>query len=223
MSHAMRFNESTLDALKQTTVVIGEKLFEKNYLAACDGNISFKYDNKIYITKSGSYLWGMEKDDFAIVSLEGEIIENTPSSELPLHLRIYQRTNAQAVIHAHPVNAIALSVAKPELASIPDNILSELAICAGVVPIVAFARPGSELIADAISPYLEKSKNMILAKHGVLSYGDSLKEAFFGVNRIEHTCEVLVKALSVGQLSTISESDVEVLWQIRQQVGHISR
>ncbi|MCF6764210.1 class II aldolase/adducin family protein [Thiotrichales bacterium 19S3-7] len=219
----MKFYESSLEALKQTTIALGNMLFEKNYLAACDGNISFKFDNKIYITKSGSYLWGMEKNDFAIVSLDGEVIENTPSSELALHLRIYQQTNAQAVIHAHPVNAIALSVAKAELAYIPDNILSELAICAGVVPIVPFARPGSELIADAIMPYLAKSKNMILAKHGVLSYGDSLKEAFFGVNRIEHTCEVLVKALSIGQLSTISESDVKILWEIRQQVGHISR
>jgi L-fuculose-phosphate aldolase len=219
----MKFDENSLSELKITAINVGKLLFDKNYIAACDGNISFKYENKIYITRSGSYLWGLDNTDFAVVDLDGRLIFGEPSSELPLHLRIYRHSDATAVIHVHPVHAIAFSLLSNDYGCIPDNILSELAICAGNVPIVKFSQPGTEAIADSIQKHIGHSKNIILAKHGAISYGDSLQEAFFGINRVDHTCEVLIKAMSCGELSEIDSADVEKLWEIRKIVGNVSR
>lgn len=217
----MYFKENTLDEVKQSIILIAKMLHQKNMLAACDGNISYRFENQVLITESGIAKFTLAKNNFAIVSLDGTIISGHPSSEMLMHLAIYRvAKNAKAVIHAHPVNTIALSIAKPEWQLLPNDCISELIIAAGNIPIVPYQLPGSQELASNIANFACEHKLMIMAKHGALVWGDSLLEAYIGMERLEHSCEILLKALCIGQLDKLSKSQVSELFKIRQTLGN---
>ncbi len=218
------FPQESLKEVKSSIMQIGQMLHNKNMLAACDGNISFRFEDRILITKTGSFNWGLSETDFAVISLNGDVIEGTPSSEIAMHLAVYNASNglATSVIHAHPVNAIALSIAKPLWQQLPNNCISELVIAAGIIPIVPYQRPGSKELADEISKHVPERKMMILSRHGALAWGSSLLEAYFGIERLEHSCEILLKASSIGDLSTLNNMEMAELLAIRESVGNIT-
>ena len=218
------FPESSIEDIKLSISKIGKMLHQKNMLAACDGNISFRIDDYILITKTGSFKWGLSNDDFAIVKLNGEVESGEPSSETAMHLAIYNSSNglARAVIHAHPPNAIALSIARPLWQYLPNDCISELVIAAGNIPIIPYQRPASKDLADEISKHVPENKMMVLARHGALSWGGSILEAYFGMERLEHASEVLLKASSIGELSTLNSDQMAELFAIRKRIGNIT-
>ena len=69
-----------------------------------------------------------------------------------MHLRIYRRRpDVQAVVHAHPPVATGFAVAGE---SLPDGVLPEIIYPVGSVPLVPYATPGTEALADAFEPWL---------------------------------------------------------------------
>jgi L-fuculose-phosphate aldolase len=159
----------------------------------------------------------------AIVDLNGKTLKGRPSSELKMHLKVYERCKeAKAVIHAHPPISIAWTIAQPELKELAFGCISELILACGSIPIVPFAFPGTEEMADHLIPFLNDSRTMILARHGVLSWGESLEEAHRGVERIEHAAQVLYYAKNLGGLTELSSKDIEKLREMRKKIGNIT-
>lgn len=76
-------------------------LFSKGLVNGSSGNMSFLDEDKMYITASGSCFGRLSEDDFAILDLDGNILEGKPSKEYPIHLALYQSNNNQAIIHTH--------------------------------------------------------------------------------------------------------------------------
>lgn len=207
----------------------GKLLHQKNYIASCDGNISALMTEKpqgpqVLITRSGVMKSRLKPEDITSVNLQGELTSKTsfgqPSSELKMHLEIYQNQPlAKAVIHAHPPAAIALSVACPELTAMPLDYISELRLALGGVPIVPYQRPGTAQMGEALRPYLSKAKVMILARHGVVSWGENLEEAYRGIERLEHACDIYLRARALGPVNQLPEDEIEVLKQMRKDIG----
>jgi L-fuculose-phosphate aldolase len=202
-------------------VEICKKLNQKNFLSSADGNISFKEsDDRIYITPSGVNKSFITKDDIAIINIQNEIIKGSPSSESLMHLEVYKNCpKAKAVVHAHPPTAIAWTIAKPELNEIPIECMSEVILSVGVIPIVPYARPGTEDLAVNLKPYLPKNRVMILSRHGVLSWGEDLIEAYNGVERIEHSCEILWRAQTLGGCTSLPKEEIDYLKEKRKLLG----
>ena len=114
-------------------------LHSRGMLAACDGNISCRYKDQVIITNSQVFKPWLTLDDFAVVNLDVSIVSGNPSSELLMHLKAYNSNDkVAAVIHAHPPYTISLSIAKSEWSEIPLNVISELVIAAGRIPIPIF-------------------------------------------------------------------------------------
>lgn len=202
-------------------ISICQKLHERNLLAAADGNISLRLpDNTIMITPSGKSKVDLKPEEMAVVDLEGNTLSGNPSSEKSMHLKVYnERPEAQAVVHAHPPTAIAWTVGQPELKFLPAECLSELILAVGALPIVPYARPGTENMGDVLVPYLSDYRALILARHGALSWGESIEEAHRGMERIEHVSEILYKAKLLGGLSTLPSDEVEHLREMRKKLG----
>jgi len=89
--------------------------------------------------------------------------------------------------------------------------MSELVLSVGSIPIVPFARPGSQYMGSGLEPYLPQSRVMILKHHGALSWGEDVDEALNGLERLEHTCEILFKVKAFGGASAKLPAD-EVAW-----------
>lgn len=209
------------DELIDELIQVAKLLHSKNFLAANDGNLSYRIDQKrILITPSGVPKWKLSPDDYALVSESGEILHGKPSSELAMHLKVYQECpKARCVVHAHPPVSIAWSIAKPHLKFLPDECISELILATGRIPIAPYARPGTSQMAEALSAFLPEYRVMILARHGALSWGESVEEAYNGIERLEHAALILKEAESLGGLSTLPVHEIEFLREKRKEIG----
>lgn len=196
-------------------------LHHKNMLAACDGNISYRYDdNTILITPSGKPKFLLEENDIAVIDINGKVIKGNPSSEMLMHLEVYKmRADARAVIHAHPPTAVAYSIAHPAAKEIPGKSFSELILAVGKLPIVPFQMPGSPEMGAALHPYIKNSKVMVLARHGAISFGEDLVEAYNGMERLEHSCEILLKAKCFGAVTELDDQTIDQLYTMRKKIG----
>lgn len=193
-------------------------MWAKGFLAATDGNFSFKSQGKIWITPSGVRKHGLNPGCF-IDAHRGE----SASSELKLHLKVYEKApNAKVVFHAHPPTAIAWSIAHLDQKEIPPGVISELVLACGAIPIAEYARPGTEDLAKSVESFLPESKVIVMRRHGALTWGESVEEAWNGMERLEHACEVLHKIEAISKLSSFSQEDLEWLLKSREKIGNRS-
>lgn len=198
-----------------------KRLYKKNMLAAADGNISLRVADGVLITPSGVSKAFCEPEDIGLVSLENKIISGNPSSERLMHLAVYNHLpQAKAVVHCHPPTAIAWSVAFPDDKELPNNCLSEVVLATGHIPIVPYARPGTQDMGDVLKPFLSEHKVMILSRHGGLCWGDSLEEATMGMERLEHSAEILYRAKTLNGLSFLPEDEMAALYELRKKIGN---
>ena len=192
-------------------------------LAACDGNISMRVDeNTILITPHARAKAFITAKEIVQMDLQGNSLNGSgrPSSEKQMHLFIYHKvTKAKAVIHAHPPSAIAWSIAHPDLKELPCDSCSELILCLGTVPIVPYARPGTSAMGKNLEQYLPDSKVMILSRHGSLTWGDNIEEAYIGQERLDHSAKLLMYATCINKLHPLPEKEIQTLKQMRKKMG----
>ncbi|MBY0316958.1 MAG: class II aldolase/adducin family protein [Bdellovibrionales bacterium] len=213
--------KSDILVIKKAIVKYCQLLHKKNMLAAADGNVSYRInDSYILITPSGMPKAFIKPEDIAVIDLANNVIEGKPSGERQMHLEVYRKCEqARAIVHAHPPTAIAWSVAFPELEELPSECLSEVILAAGKIPMVPYARPGGISMGTNLHPFLPQCRAMILSRHGALTWGESLMEAYSGMERVEHSAEILYKAQTMGQLTRLPKDEVEALREMRKQMG----
>jgi L-fuculose-phosphate aldolase len=196
-------------------------LHARNLLAAADGNLSVRLaDGRIAITPAGVSKARLLPDQMAILTLDGAVLVGQPSSERLMHLAVYSACpDARAVVHAHPPTAIAWTIAQPDRAELPGDVLPEVMLGVGAIPIVPYARPGTAAVGTALTPYLPHHRALILARHGVVCWGESLVEAYNGVERIEHAAQILKSAHELGALTALPAAEVAALGRVRAAIG----
>lgn len=88
--------------LKQEVVEISRKKYALNFSAPNDGNVSFKYSNRIFITASNKHKNELDVKDIIEIDSLGKVLGfGKASTEKALHLRVYQnRADINAVVHA---------------------------------------------------------------------------------------------------------------------------
>lgn len=206
---------------RKQIVEAAQRLYARNMLAAADGNISFRLnDSRILITPSGVSKAFIQTDQLAVIDLEGQILEGKPSGERDMHLAIYRECpQAKAVVHAHPVFAIAWSLAKPDLTELPNEHLGEVILGAGRIPFVPYARPGTVDMGTQLKPFLPKCRAMILSRHGAVCWGEDLNEAMNGMERVEHSAQILFLAEQLGGATKLPSAEVQALREMRVKMG----
>ena len=202
-------------------VEICQRLHAKNMLAAADGNVSVRISNEeILITPSQRHKGFLQASDLATITLEDRVVSGTPSSERAMHLAVYRKVpHAKCIVHAHPPVAIAWSVARPELEELPSDALSEVILAAGRIPIIPYARPGTKQMGAALESFLPQCRIFILARHGALTWGESLEEAYWGMERLEHSATILKAAVELGGVHKLPPEEVQHLRKLRHELG----
>lgn len=210
-----------IESIKAEMINVAQQLHAKNMLAAADGNISYRISNdEILITPAGKAKAKLKPEDCAVINIDNEIISGQPSSERLMHLKVYGAcSKAKCVIHAHPATAIAWTIARPDLTELPAECLSELILAAGRVPIAPFARPGTREMGDVLEAFLPECRIIILSRHGALTWGEDLQEALNGMERLEHTAEILMRAVQLGGITSLPKKEIAVLREMRKKMG----
>ena len=198
-----------------------QRLYNRNMLAAADGNVSYRVsDDHIILTPSGVAKAFLKRDQLTSVNLAGEVLSGKPSNEMSMHLEVYRQCpKAKAVVHAHPPYAVAWSVAHPELTELPEAALAEVILTAGGIPIAPYARPGSKAMGEVLRPFLPHHRLMVLSRHGGLSWGEDLDEAVNGMERLEHTAQIMALASNLGGLTSLPDDEVQALKELRKEIG----
>lgn len=211
-------------ALKKEIIKIGKLMYEKNFIASNDGNISVKINSDLFIVTptqiSKAFLTG---NMLPTINLKGEVVNgNTkPSSEIKMHLEVYKkRSDVNAVVHAHPVFATAFAANNIPLAV---NILPEIIVTLGSVPVAPYATPSTDEVPQSISNYIVKTDALLLANHGVLTTGKDVWEAYFRLEQIEHYAKILFYARQIGSMNILSESDLNKLKEVKTKLGLTSK
>lgn len=160
------------------------------------GNVSCRQNERILITPTGLDYFLMEPEDIVTLDLTGKKLlgRREPSSEFRMHLAIYRaREDARAIVHAHGVHALALSLTAPELPPITEEMEHGLG---GPVPVAPYAPAGARALADQAAVILQRtgSRALILARHGIVSLGESLEEALFVCRLVERSAQIYLLA-----------------------------
>lgn len=207
--------------ISKDIVEICKRLNTKNMLASADGNISYRVsDREILVTPTGMNKAFIKTSDLATITIDNKIISGKPSGERLMHLEVYKQCKkAKAIVHAHPPAAIAWSVSFPDLKELPSDCLSEVILAVGRIPIVEYARPGTQMMGDVLRAVLPDSRVMILARHGALCWGETLEEAYNGMERLEHSAQILLHAYTLGGLTSLPAQEIEFLRNMRAKIG----
>lgn len=109
-----------------------------------------------------------------------------PSSELPIHLAIYNATEHKAVVHAHSRFATAFACLGREL-ELMDVEGKELL---GRIPSIPYAQPGTSALAIAVAQGIQGFKGALLQNHGLIAVGANLEQAFIIAEAIERASQL---------------------------------
>lgn len=205
-------------AARRQIVRVCRRLYERGLIAGPDGNVSLRLsDERILVTPSGVSKVDVSEDDIVEISIEGRVLRGRgrPSSEIAMHLAAYRhRPDVMAVVHAHPPVATAFAVAGESLA---ECILPEIVFQVGQVPLVPYALPGSEAVAEQLKPFLSNHDAFLLANHGATTLGPTLSIAHQRMESLEHTARILFAARLLGRVTPLSREAVDELVRARQQ------
>ena len=194
------------------------RLYERGLVAGPDGNVSVRlHDGSIVVTPSGMSKVDVTPDDLVLVDPEGRVLDGkgNPSSELRMHLRIYERrADVSAVVHAHPPTATAFAVAGE---SFMAPVLPEVILQMGEVPIVRYATPGTAELADSFDPYLARHDAFLMANHGATTVGPTLEVAHQRMDSLEHAARIILAARMLGRVNELSPADVKALRASREE------
>jgi L-fuculose-phosphate aldolase len=208
------------EQIRADIVEVGRRLYARGFVASNDGNISARLDDRRLVTTPKSVSKGfMTPDMMVIVDYDGAKLagDRDPSSELPMHLEIYrERPDVNAVVHAHPPTATGFAVAGIPLTR---AVLAEVVTTLGSIPIAEYGTPSTAELPEAVRKYIKAHDGMLLANHGAVTCGNSVFNAHFKMETIEHFATISLVARLLGREHLLSREEVERLQGLRGMYG----
>ena len=204
--------------LRQEIADFSRMCYQKNYLAATDGNLSVRLlDGNVLCTPTRINKGFVQPQDSVVVDMDGNLVrgDRKASSEIEMHTLIYRlRPDVNAVVHCHPQAATAYAAA-----GVPLNkaLISEVILALGCIPITDYGTPGTAELTDELTPFVEHYDALLMANHGVVTYGEDLMDAYNRMDTVEHFAKISIYTQILGKEQLLSSEDVEKLWVQRQK------
>ena len=168
------------------------------------GNVSARDGDLVAVTPTGAVLAEMTAEDVAVVDLAGAVVEGgPPTSEVALHLGVYERFDAGAVVHTHSPMATALSCVLEELPCVHYGMLA----LGGAVRVAPYATFGTDELARSVLDALEGRTAAMMANHGTVTYGHDVAAAAEATELLEWAATVYFNAAQVGTPRVLDEAD----------------
>jgi L-fuculose-phosphate aldolase len=216
----MNLHALTEKTARHDIIEVCRRVYARGWLAATDGNASILIDDdRILCTPSGVHKGYMDEEQLIVVDRSGNRLKGDlpASSELAMHLAVYeQRPDVRAALHAHPTHCVALSLAGISLASCT---LPEVILTLGSIPTIGYCTPTSLEVPAEIKKWIRDFDALILPRHGSLTVGSDIFDAFNKLERMEHVAEITFLARSLGPVEPLTCSQVEKIREAAQEVG----
>src|SRR3954451_21003475 len=203
-----------MEELREPVADACRRLAKEGLVHATAGNVSARIDDQVVVTPTGAVLAELRPELTTVVDLEGTVVEGElePTSELFLHLGIYERFDAGAVVHTHSPVATALSCVVDELPPVHYQMLA----FGGAVRVAPYATFGSRELADNVHAALEGRSAALMQNHGAVCFAGDCAAATELALLLEGPCEVSWRARTIGDPRVLSD---EALFGVFQAVS----
>jgi L-fuculose-phosphate aldolase len=179
------------------------RLAAEGLLIGTSGNVSVLVEDHVAVTATGADLSRATPAEVTVVDHSGRVVAGDlrPTSELDLHLGVYARHHAGAVVHTHAPAATALSCVLEVLPCVHYQQL----LLGGDVPVVPYATFGTPQLASSVVDALEGRSAVLMANHGSVTTGANLDKAVENALLLEWLCTVYHTASTFGDPRVLDE------------------
>ncbi len=196
------------------------RLAREGLVIGTAGNVSaLAAGGAVAVSPTGAVLAELEPEQVSVVDREGSLIEGDlePTSELGLHLGIYGRHGAGAVVHTHAPVATALScVLEGELPCVHYGMLA----LGGAVPVARYETFGTPALAAAVLDALEGKSAALMANHGAITHGPDVATAVEHALLLEWACTVYWRAAAIGEPRALDEGQRQAVVRAALERGY---
>lgn len=211
-------------AARRDICEVGRRTYLSGFVAANDGNISGRIgDDRVLCTPTGVSKGFLTEDMLAICDMNGKQVSGQLkiSSEIGMHLEVYRmRPDIHSVVHAHPPAATGFAVAGIDLT---QCVLPEVVIALGGIPLAQYGTPGGPDLFEPMRPLVKDYDAVLMANHGVVTFGRSIMEAHFKMETVEHFAKIALVAQQLGGTKILDQGQVQDLVNLRGQHGITDR
>jgi ribulose-5-phosphate 4-epimerase/fuculose-1-phosphate aldolase len=200
--------------LRDEIVEVGRSLFDRCFTFGSTGNISARLSNgEMLMTPTNASLGALDPARLSRFSAEGVHLDgDKPTKEAFLHQCMYcERAGAGAVVHLHSTKAVAVSLID---GLDPDDLLPPLTayyvMRVGRLPMAPYFPPGDVALAEAVRERARESHAVLLANHGPVVAGKSLREAQYATEELEETAKLFLM-LRGEKLRPLTEAQRDAL------------
>ncbi|MBN9245519.1 MAG: aldolase [Mesorhizobium sp.] len=180
--------------LRNEIVTFGAMLYERRLAHGAAGNLSVRLaDGSILVTPTNSSLGALDAARISKVSPEGALLAgDPPSKEAFFHLAVYEvRPTAAAVVHLHSTHSVAVScLCHQDTSDVLPPLTAYHVMRVGKLPLVPYFRPGDRRLAEAVREAARSHHAMLLANHGPVVAGKSLRDAVYACEELEQTAKL---------------------------------
>ena len=187
-------------------------------MAATDGNLSVRLDKRrLLVTPTCMSKRDMRPSDMVVVDLDGHRLsgKRSVSSEIGMHLLIYRmRPDVNGIVHAHPPTATGFAASGFAL---NRPLVCEVVVGLGSIPLARYGTPGTPELSEALEPLVPDHDAILMANHGVVTYGPTLENAFMKMETVEHFARIALVAHILGHEQPLDAAEVEKLVAVRHR------
>jgi ribulose-5-phosphate 4-epimerase/fuculose-1-phosphate aldolase len=205
-------NSEAREAARELCAV-GRRAVELGLSPGASGNVSARAGGLTLMSPTGVSLRDLDPEGLSVLDEAGEHVAGPrPSKEFPLHLAMYRRVgDAGAVVHLHSPHASAASClpAWSEASALPP-VTPYLVMRVGQAPLVPYAAPGSDRLADNLASLPGRFRAALLANHGSIVAAAGPGAALDGAIELEEASRIVV-SLRGSEFSVLSAEDVREL------------
>jgi L-fuculose-phosphate aldolase len=199
-----------LEGEREEVAHASRRLAAEGLVLGTAGNVSRRSGDRVAITPTGAVLADLEPEQVTVLDLDGNVVDGRlePTSELDLHLGVYRRYEAGAVVHTHAPMATALScVLEDELPCVHYQLL----LLGGSVPVAPYATFGTPALAESVLDALEGHTAALMANHGAIAYASDADAAVELSLLLEWACTVYWHAAQVGTPRALDEKQQQAV------------
>lgn len=193
--------------LRQQLIETAQRMNASGLNQGTSGNLSVRCDDGMLITPSGMDYGGLVNNDIVWMDLAGNGRgSRKPSSEWHFHAAIYaHRAEAQAILHAHPVNCAALACLGKGLPAFHYMVAK-----AGGKDIrcADYATFGTTELSDNVIKAMQDRKACLMEHHGLTCFAKDLPGALALAIEIEELAAVYSRILAMGDPVILDDEEM---------------
>ena len=184
------------------------------------GNVSVRAKNgDIIVTPSGMPYDVMTPDQVLVLDKSGNVIEGTlrPSVDTEALIYIYDHlSHVNAIIHTHQPYATAVGLIGDEFPACSTTLCN---VALGSVSVAPYSNPGSLAMGIHTVDYINGKRAVILKHHGVITVGETLKDALYAAVYLEDAAKCYLAAKSAGEVAHMSPEEIDLAVEMFKSYG----